>query len=259
MRIFDTHTHVYLEEFDLDRREVMDRALAAGVEMMMLPNVDLNTIRPMTALHETYPANTLLAIGLHPTEVGENWRDSLHTIRQLLEEEDGNFHAIGEIGIDLYWDKSFKAEQMEAFAQQCVWAVEKDLPIIIHCRDGLDETLEVLGNLEKRPRGVFHSFGGSREELDRIFAVGDFYIGINGIVTFKNSVLRSTLPYIPTDRLVVETDAPYLAPVPHRGRRNEPAYIADTVATIASVLGKEPDVVAEETWENAEKLFGITH
>lgn len=255
MTLFDTHTHLYLDEFDADRLEVVNRAIDAGVGKMLFPNVDCSTIVPMKQLHNQFPSNTFMAIGLHPTEVGEDYSHDL----QMMEKElaSGSYVAVGEIGIDLYWDKNFEQEQMDVFFKQVGWAVSRNLPIIIHCRNGLDRVLEVLDAYRGKVGGVFHSFGGTPTDIERIRERGDFYFGINGIVTFKNSTLRSTLPAIGIDRIVLETDAPYLAPVPYRGKRNEPSYIFNTAGVVAESLGVDIETVGAITTINAKKLFNI--
>lgn len=253
--IVDTHTHLYLPEFD-NPADAVRRAVDAGVGHMILPNVDLTTIEPMVELHRQFPQNTSIAMGFHPTEVNGDFHKALDVVGQSLAEHN-DVVAVGEIGIDLYWDKTWRSEQMEAFRLQCLWALERDLPIIIHCREGLDEVLEVLSALPEVPRGVFHSFGGTTADVDRIRAVGDFYFGINGIVTFKNSRLCEVLPHIGIDRLLLETDAPYLAPVPHRGKRNESAFIIHTAAHMAASMGIPAEELAEATTRNSCNLFGI--
>lgn len=253
--IIDTHTHLYLPEFE-QPAEVVKRALDAGVGHLVFPNVDLTTIKPMKELAAAFPGSTSMAMGLHPTEVNANWKQDLEKIQSEL---DGatKYVAVGEIGIDLYWDKTFRAEQMEAFRRQSLWAVERGLPVIIHCREGLDEILEVFDSMETVPQGVFHSFGGTADDVEKIRRRGDFYFGINGIVTFKNSKLRETLPAIGAQRLLLETDAPYLAPVPHRGKRNESAFIIHTAAYIAAALGTTPEEIAATTTSNATQLFKL--
>ena len=255
MMLFDTHTHLYLPEFDSDRRDVMDRAVSAGVGRMLFSNVDLGTIAPMKSLRSEYPDITLMAMGLHPTEISERWRDDLAVIQDELDRDD--YVAVGEIGIDLYWDKTYRKEQMEALACQLDWAVSRQMPVIIHCREGLTETLDVLADFGGKVRGVFHSFGGTVADVEQIRRCGDFYFGINGIVTFKNSGLKDVLPEIGVSRILLETDAPYLAPVPYRGKRNESAYIVNTAQTVALSLSTEVDEVADITTKNAENLFVI--
>lgn len=253
--IIDTHTHLYLPEFESPEAAV-ERAVDAGVGHMVFPNVDVGTIAPMLALHERFPVNTSVAMGLHPTEVDDAWAADLARIESALDSRN-DFVAIGEIGIDLYWDKTYRKQQREVFARQVEWATARDLPVIIHCRDGLDDVLDVLSSAGRVPRGVFHSFGGNAEDVGRIRRIGDFYFGINGIVTFKNSRLREVLPVIGADRLLLETDAPYLAPVPHRGKRNESAFIVHTAAYVADTLGVSLDEIADITTANACALFNL--
>lgn len=257
MKLFDTHTHLYLSEFSEDIDFVMSRAVEAGVENMVFPNVDLDTVSPMYALHDRFPTNTHLAMGLHPTEIKESWEEDLGKIWHEISDSNRRFVAIGEIGIDLYWDKTFVKEQIEAFSRQIDWANQLNLPIIIHSREGLNEILDVLRSKTTIPSGVFHSFGGTVEDIKAIREIGDFYFGINGIVTFKNSKLRETLPEIGLDRVVVETDAPYLAPVPFRGKRNESSYISHTANAVANALGVSIYDVAEATTHNALALFNL--
>lgn len=256
--LIDTHTHLYLPEFDIDGggEAAMRRALDAGVEHMIFPNVDLTSIEPMRLLHAKFPESTSMAMGLHPTEVGESWRDDLAQVEEELRSHRHDYVAVGEIGIDLYWDKTFAEQQMQVLERQMQWAQEMNLPVIIHCREGLDQTLEVLQEFGSS-RGVMHSFGGTPEDVERIRSVVDYHFGINGIVTFKNSKLRDTLPAITLDRLLLETDSPYLAPVPHRGKRNESAYIVSTASVVAQALGVAPQDVAAATSANARGLFGI--
>lgn len=256
-RLTDTHTHLYLPEFEHDGcSSAVDRAIAVGVDRLIFPNVDLTTVEPMMALASRYPDNTAMAMGLHPTEIGENWHDDLQKIISILDKFPEKFVAIGEIGIDLYWDKSFRNQQIEALAIQIEEARRRSLPVIIHCRDGMDEVLDVMDNTTV-PKGVFHSFGGTASDVERIRGIGDFYFGINGIVTFKNSKLKDVLPAIGIERILLETDSPYLAPVPHRGKRNESAYLVNTAAYVAQILGMSLDEVASVTNENAKKLFGF--
>ncbi len=256
--IVDTHTHLYLDEFQPTPQDAVKRAIDAGVEKMIFPNVDLTTIEPMRQLHQLFPTNTFMAMGLHPTEVKDSWEDDLNMIEQEFVEHQAEYVAIGEIGIDLYWDKTFRSEQREVFARQLTWAYERSLPVIIHSRDGLDDILDVMdalhGNL---PMGVFHSFGGTIEDVERIRRRGDFYFGINGIVTFKNSKLREVLPAIGIDRILLETDAPYLAPVPHRGKRNESAFIVNIAAYVAQTLSLPASEIDTVTTTNAFRLFTL--
>ncbi len=256
--IIDTHTHLYLDDFSPVPGDAVERAIDAGVERMILPNVDLSTIEPMKQLHRMFPENTFMAMGLHPTEVRGTWKEDLAVIdRELSEHQDG-YVAVGEIGIDLYWDKTYRNEQREVFARQLALANDMSLPVIIHCREGLDDIMDVMDSMRGNlPQGVFHSFGGTVDDVQRIRRMGDFYFGINGIVTFKNSKLREVLPVIGIDRILLETDSPYLAPVPHRGKRNESAYILHTAAYVAEVLSITLEETASSTTANAFRLFSI--
>jgi len=257
--MIDTHTHLYLDEFAPDNGAAVERAIAAGVEKMIFPNVDSGTLTPMRELHARYPMATRMAIGLHPTEVSDEPAEAqLRFVADELATRPDDYVAIGEIGIDLYWDSQHRLRQMDVFDAQMSMAAVRDLPVIIHCRDGLDEVLEVIDGLEKKPRGVFHSFGGSADDVERIRRRGDFYFGINGIVTFKNSGLRDVLPVIGADRILLETDSPYLAPVPMRGKRNESAYIIHTACHVAGTLGITPQALDEMTTASARSLFGIS-
>ena len=255
--MIDTHTHIYLEEFDSDRDDVVARAVERGVSHMILPNVDISTIEPMHNLNEAYPYCTSMAMGFHPTEVNGEWRKSLIEVERWFVKR--KYVAVGEIGIDLYWDKTYRKEQKQVLDTQLHWASELGLPVILHCREGLDTILEVFDEFEGvLPGGVFHSFTGSIDDVRNIRKRGDFYFGINGIVTFKKSQIPEVLPEIGIERLLLETDSPYLAPVPNRGKRNESANIPYICACIASHLCLTPDNVSQITDENANRLFKIS-
>jgi TatD DNase family protein len=254
--VIDTHTHPYLEEFADGGSEAVERALAAGVTHMVLPNVDESSILPMMSLHERYPEVTSVAMGLHPTEVGENWQEIVDRMENLLLQ--GGFVAVGEVGIDLYWDRTYRASQIECFKRQLRIAGGMGLPVIIHCREGLDETLAAISEVKPDTRLIFHSFTGSPEDVERIRRVCDPMFGINGVVTFKNArPLREAIPLIGADRILLETDAPYLAPVPHRGKRNEPAFVTHTCAKVAEVLGRQVSEVEALTDANARGIFNL--
>ncbi|MGN1172613.1 MAG: TatD family hydrolase [Muribaculaceae bacterium] len=255
--LIDTHTHLYLDDFAPDNEATVRRALEHGVEMMVFPNVDLSTIEPMKRLHDKFPENTVMAMGLHPTEVRETWEQDLETVLKEIKENRSSYVALGEIGIDLYWDKTFQKEQEIVFLKQAELAAEIDLPIIIHCRDGMDIILSLLRTMQKRPRGVFHCFAGTADDIQEIRKLGDYYFGIGGVVTFKNSKLKELLPIIGADRILLETDSPYLAPVPHRGCRNESAYIPDIAAFIAKELNISYENIADITSANAISLFNL--
>lgn len=255
--MIDSHTHIYMEEFDADRNDVINRAVSAGVTHMILPNVDAESIEPLHNTIAQYPHRCYAAMGLHPTSVSLNYSTLLDTIYPLFATH--NYCAVGEIGIDLYWDKTYCKEQCEAFATQIEWSRELGLPIIIHSREAFDTTLSVLQRFPKDSvRGVFHSFTGTAQEVATIRQkVGDFYFGINGIVTFKNAHLEELVEAIGIERLLLETDAPYLAPTPHRGKRNEPSYIPYMAARIAQILGISIEDVDSATTRNTRTLFDI--
>ncbi|MBP8789973.1 MAG: TatD family hydrolase [Breznakibacter sp.] len=252
--MIDTHSHIYLDEFDADRSEVVERAKHNGVEAIFMPNIDLASIEPMLALAQQQPGYCFPMMGLHPTSVKEDFEDVLETILSWFKRH--QFSAVGEIGIDLYWDKSFRSQQIIAFEQQLIKAKILGLPVVIHCREAFSEVFaSVEKHLDAQLTGVFHSFSGSVHDVARIVEYGNFMIGINGIVSFKNSSIWESVKVIPTNRLVVETDAPFLAPVPYRGRRNEPAYVAEVVRHLANLLGLGFHELEDITSNNARRLF----
>lgn len=256
--LIDTHTHLYDEAFGADGREAaVRRAIEAGVEKMIFPNVDLGTIAPLKSLAAQFPGQVSMAMGLHPTEVKPESLDSdLDIIFRELKSGAG-YVAVGEVGMDLYWSKEHEQAQAEAFDRQCAMAVELGLPVIIHCREALGQTLEVLGS-HRDARVVFHSFGGTVEDVQTIRKLmPEAYFGINGIVTFKNSGLREVLPEIGIEKILLETDSPYLAPVPKRGRRNESAYLPYIATTVGDALSLTAAQVSESTGENARLFFGL--
>lgn len=253
----DTHTHLYLEEFGGSdgAAAAVDRAVAAGVSLMVMPNVSLATVAPMKVLNAMRPEVTRMAMGLHPTEVSEGWSESLAEITRELESGRDLYVAVGEIGMDLYWDRTYREHQMQVFDRQCALACQLGLPVIIHCREALEETIEVISG-HSGLRGVMHSFGGTPADVDRVRSRADLYFGINGIATFKNGRLDDTIREITAWRLLLETDSPYLAPVPHRGKRNESAYLIHTAAKCAAVLETALQDIADVTTGNARMLFG---
>lgn len=254
--MIDTHSHIYCDAFDDDRNETVERARQAGISHVILPNENLESVPLLRRLHDQYPEYTSMALGLHPEEVRPDYREVLAAMRPMLDGDE--FIAVGEIGMDLYWDKTYRNEQMEALKIQLQWCQEKDLPFIMHCRDGMDEVLEVLDSLEgELPHGVFHCFGGDEHDIKRLRQRGDFYFGIGGVVTFKKSKLPQLLPIIGLDRILLETDAPYMAPVPMRGKRNESSFIPYINDFIAQVLETTPQEVSRITDENARSLFKI--
>ncbi len=251
----DSHTHLYHFAFKDDRDQMIQRAIDSGVSRMLLPNIDSSSIGPLFALTERFPDHCFPMMGLHPTSVKENYREELKRIEETLGHKD--FVAIGETGIDLYWDKTFLKEQEEVFSTQIAWAMELDLPLVIHARDSFQEIFGVLDRAGgPELRGVFHSFTGGSAELERALSY-NFMIGINGIVTFKNSNLGEVVRMIPTDRLLLETDAPFLAPVPYRGKRNESSYLHETAAKIAEIHNLSKEEIARITTANAEQLFRL--
>lgn len=253
MRIIDTHAHLYAEEFNEDRREMIQRALDAGVSQMYLPNIDSTSIEGMLALETDYPGQCLAMMGLHPCYVKDNYLEELATVKSWLEKR--SFPAIGEIGIDLYWDKTHVREQEEAFLTQVEWAKKYDLPIVIHSRESMDLILDLLQPVRhERLRGIFHCFSGSVQQAEAAIAMG-FLLGIGGVLTFKKSGLDAVLAHIDLQHLVLETDAPYLAPTPFRGKRNESAYLTKVCEKLAEVKGVPMDEVAEITSTNAVNLF----
>ncbi len=252
--MIDTHSHIYSEEFDSDRAEVIARAKAAGVTKIILPNVDSESLPRMLQLESEYPGYCFAAIGLHPTSVKENYAEELEIVKKELERRE--YIAIGEIGIDLYWDKSFLKEQIQVFVQQIEWALEYNLPVIIHVRDSFRETMDVLEKFRgKGLEGVFHSFTGTIDQAREIIEFGGFYIGINGIVTFKNSGLDAVVQQIDPRYLLLETDAPYLTPAPFRGKRNESGHIGHVATKLAEILKINFNHIDNITTENSYKLF----
>lgn len=251
--LVDTHTHLYAAQFDEDRTEMMQRAFDAGVERCYLPNIDSSSIESMLELEKQYPKHCFAMMGLHPCSVKENVEEELSIVKNWLDKR--SFCAIGEIGIDLYWDKTFFEQQKVAFKQQIAWAKELDLPIVIHSRASTWEVIAILQEeQDEKLRGIFHCFGGSVEEANAIIDLG-FYLGIGGILTFKKSGLADTLKAIDLEHLVLETDSPYLAPTPHRGKRNESAYVKLVAEKLASVKNTSLAEIAEVTKANATKIF----
>jgi TatD DNase family protein len=252
--LIDTHSHIYSEEFDNDRAEVILRAKELGVKHIILPNVDSESLPRMLALEAEYPGYCHAAIGVHPTSINENYQHELAVVISSLTHR--SWIAIGEIGIDLYWDKTFLKEQIIAFQQQIRWALEFKLPVIIHVRDSFRETMDALAPFKNSGlQGVFHSFTGSLEEAEEIIGFGGFLLGINGIVTFKNSGLAVVVAQIDLKHIVMETDSPYLSPAPHRGKRNESSYVQLVAKKLAEVYNCSVEEITKQTTENAQKLF----
>lgn len=256
MQIVDTHSHLFTEEFFQDLPEVIERAREAGVSQIYMPNIDASTVDDLLRVCRTYDGYCLPMIGLHPTSVGATYQAELDQLKPLLDDAEHPFVAIGEVGLDLYWDKTFRHEQEDALRQQIMWALDYNLPLVIHCREAFNELYAVMCDYRHTPlRGIFHSFTGTCEEAEKLLSFEGFMLGVNGVLTFKKSALPGVLTNVPLDRVVLETDSPYLAPVPHRGKRNESAFIRYTLAHLASVYGREVEEVAKVTTENARKVF----
>lgn len=257
MSIIDTHAHLFVEDFKKDINEVVSRAKNAGISKVLLPNISEESIDDLKRCAARFPDFFYSMMGLHPTSVTGEWLSQLDAIySELLR---GEYIALGEIGIDLYWDNTLKEEQVQAFESQLEWSKELGLPVSIHFRNATKEVIESIKRVgESSLRGVFHSFGGNREELEMILSLDNFFVGINGVVTFKNAGLDKTLKDCPRERVIVETDAPYLAPVPCRGKRNESAFLPYIIDKIAEAWQVEPDAVKSITTRNAYRLFGFS-
>jgi TatD DNase family protein len=255
MVFIDTHTHLFLPEFDNDRKQVIEDAILRGVDKMLLPNVDSTTVSGLFDVCRQYPQNCFPMIGLHPTSVKESYMADLQHIESVLKIE--KVIAIGEIGIDLYWDKTYLKQQQEAFIYQINLAKQYDLPIVIHARESFNEIFDILKlQLDKKLKGVFHAFTGDIKQAEQIIEWG-FKLGIGGIVTFKNSGLDKIVEQIDLNHIVLETDSPYLPPVPYRGKRNESAYIVKVAEKIAQIKNCSVEEVAEKTTLNAKSLFNL--
>ena len=255
MYLIDTHTHIYDHQFSLDRNETVQRALEAGVKMMLLPNVDASTIAPMLELHGQYPDCTRVMMGLQPEEVREDYKQVLTTMEKELEK--GIYIGVGEVGLDFYWDATYEKQQLDAFETQLDWAKQLGLPLSIHCRNAFDKMVKII---EKKQdgglRGIMHCFTGTEEEAKVYLSLG-FHLGLGGVTTYKNCGVKDFLPTLPLERIVLETDAPYLAPVPCRGKRNESAFLVHTAQKIADILQIPVEELAEATTKNVQLLFGL--
>ncbi len=255
MCLIDTHTHIYDHQFSLDRHDTIQRALDAGVKMMLLPNVDASTIAPMLDLHEHYPDCTRVMMGLQPEEVKEDYKAVLSMMEKELERN--IYIGVGEVGLDFYWDATFERQQLNAFETQLDWAKQLGLPLSIHCRNAFDKMVRIL---EKKQdgglRGIMHCFTGTAEEAKVYLELG-FHLGLGGVTTYKNCGVKDFLPNLPLDKIVLETDAPYLAPVPCRGKRNEPAYLIHTAQHLAEILQMPLENFAAATAANAKALFKL--
>jgi TatD DNase family protein len=253
MILIDTHTHLYLNNFDNDRTEIMARAATAGVQKFYLPSIDSTETERIFKAEKEYPDQCFGMMGLHPCYVKENWQEELAHVQHWLAQR--SFAAVGEIGLDLYWDDTFFEQQQQAFHQQIEWALQYKLPIVIHSRNATAHTINIIQQYQSRGlRGIFHCFGGSYEEAMQIIEAG-FYLGIGGVVTYKKSGLAETLAQIPLKHLVLETDAPYLTPVPFRGKRNESSYLTYIAAKLADIYEQSLEEIAAVTTANAEAIF----
>lgn len=255
MILTDTHTHLYSEEFEQDRGEMIQRAIKAGVSRFFIPAIDSTCTQAMYDLEQDFPENVFLMMGLHPTYVKDNYQEELaHVASELAKRK---FYAIGEIGIDLYWDKTHLKEQQIAFRQQIQWAKQYKLPIVIHCREAFDEIFEILEE-EKSPElfGIFHCFSGTYEQALQAISY-NMLLGIGGVVTFKNGKIDQFLDRIDLRHIVLETDSPYLAPIPFRGKRNESSYVVNVAAKLAEIYNLSVTEIAQITTENSKRVFGI--
>ena len=255
MYLIDTHTHIYDHQFSLDRNETIQRALEAGVKMMLMPNVDASTVAPMLELYGLYPDCTRMMMGLQPEEVKEDYKEVLSMMEKELER--GIYVGVGEVGFDFYWDATYEKQQLDAFETQLDWAKQLHLPLSIHCRNAFDKMVKIL---EKKQDGglggILHCFTGTEEEAKAYLELG-FHLGLGGVTTYKNCGVKDFLPDLPLDKIVLETDAPYLAPVPCRGKRNEPAFLVHTAQRIADILQMPVEELAAMTTANAKSLFSL--
>lgn len=254
--LIDTHTHLFVDAFDSDRNEVVKKAIESGVEKLLLPNIDVDTISAMNQLAAEFPKSCFPMMGLHPSSVKEDWEDQLAVIeRELFTKK---YIAVGEIGMDLYWDKTFVEQQAEAFRRQVNWAKELKIPIAIHARDAFDEIFTILDELnDDNLTGVFHCFTGNVDQANHALSYGGFKLGIGGVLTYKKAGLDETLKSIPLDALILETDSPYLPPVPYRGKRNESAYIVHIAEKLTDVYNVPLKEIERVTTENAIELFQL--
>lgn len=249
----DTHAHIFAKEFDADRDDMMRHAQDQSVGKIFMPNIDHTTIDRMLELEAKYPAVCYSMMGLHPCHVKKDFEKELYIVENWLNKR--KFSAVGEMGTDLYWDKTFWDQQVEAFTIQVGFARKHNLPIVVHCRESIDQTLELVEKLQDgKLKGVFHCFTGSKEQAEKLVKLG-FYLGIGGVATFKKGGMENVLPHVPLDRIVLETDSPYLAPTPHRGKRNEPAYIPLIAQRVAELKNTNLAEVQRATTHNALTLF----
>jgi TatD DNase family protein len=256
MIFYDTHTHLYLKEFDEDRAEAIERAVKSGVERFFLPNIDSSSIDSMLKMETDFPGKCFPMIGLHPCSVNNSFEKELDIVEEWLQKH--TFFGIGEVGIDLYWDKTFIEEQKKAFRYQVKLAKKYNLPVIIHLRDAFDETFQIVAEEnDSSLKGIFHCFAGTVEQADKVIGLGGFKLGIGGVATFKNSGLDKVLSEVELKHIVLETDSPYLAPVPYRGKRNESSYIPLIAQKLAEIYNVSVEEIARITTENAKEIFNI--
>ena len=255
MIITDTHTHLYSEAFDEDRDEVIQKAISNGITRFFIPAIDAGYTQSMLDLEKRYPENMFLMMGLHPTHVKDGYKEELKHVEHMLSQR--HFYAVGEIGIDLYWDKTYLNEQREAFKFQIGLAKKYNLPIVIHCRDSFDEIFEVLEEEKSEDlHGIFHCFTGTEEQANRALSY-NMKLGIGGVVTFKNGKIDTFLNRIDLNHIVLETDSPYLAPAPYRGKRNESVYLLEVLKKLSQIYGLDEKVIADITTRNSKEVFGI--
>lgn len=258
MNFIDTHTHLDGEEFREDIEDVIKRAQEAGAEKLLVPGINVESLESMRELCAKYPGYLYQMAGLHPEDVKADWREALKTIRTAIDTAPkGTYIAIGEVGLDYYWSREFENEQLKAFEEQVRWSIELQLPLMIHCRKAQNEMVRLLRNYAKElPGGVFHCFTGNQNEAAELLQFDRFVLGIGGVSTFKKSHLAEDLKaVVPLERIVLETDAPYMAPVPYRGQRNEPAYVVEVIKKLADAYGVSPDELGRITTENAHRIF----
>ncbi len=254
----DTHTHLYAEEFKDDQKEVVEKAIKSGIEKLLLPNIDVESIEGMHQLVEQYPDNCYAMMGLHPGYVKEDWEAQLNVIEKHLMEHPEKYIAVGEIGMDLYWDKTFQEQQALVFRKQVDWAKALKLPIVIHARDAFDEIFAILDEINTSDlSGIFHCFTGNLEQAKHILNYGNFKLGIGGVLTYKKAEIDKVIANIDLKNLVLETDAPYLPPVPFRGKRNESSYILHIAEKLADVYSVSLKTIEEQTTQNALELFKL--
>jgi len=256
MIITDTHTHLYSKEFDADRESLVKSAMTKGVKRFFMPNVDSDSIEGMFEIEKKFPENCFAMMGLHPCSVDADYLNELAIVEEWLSKR--KFVAIGEIGIDLYWDKTFFVQQQDAFRKQIQWAQKYNLPYVIHSRNSFDEVIEIVSEFKNENiKAIFHCFSGNVEQAERVIELNNFKLGIGGVVTFKNSGLEKVVEAIDLKHLVLETDAPYLAPVPYRGKRNEPSYILMIAQKIAEIKNISIEEVVSVTTQNSMDVFGV--